>query len=50
VCELWDSDDLITTIINMPNDQFLNMVISEGEISSTYQLALNEGYAAELNS
>ena len=50
VCELWDSDDLITTIINMPNDQFRNMVISEGEISSTYQLALNEGYAAELNS
>ncbi len=50
VCELWDGDELIKTIINMPNDQFLNMVISEGEISSTYQLALNEGYAAELNS
>jgi len=49
VCELWNGDQLISTIINMPNDQFLNMVISEGEISSTYQLALNEGYAAELN-
>jgi restriction endonuclease Mrr len=40
VCELWDGDQLIKTIINMPNDQFINMVISEGKIKSTYQLAL----------
>lgn len=49
-CELWDGDDLVDLIIKMPNDDFLDMVLEGDKLKLNYKNALNEGYAAELNS